>query len=606
MQRSRSQLEAILRPGEGLTREGWSKLLCSVGGIPESRVAIALPEDHGERQISVKAFLDHLYGPAGLDLASNQTDREKRHWLAQVAVSGLHLAEAPLWLRSDRDVVLRAVAENGSALSFAAAEMREDREVWAAARRGWLAKIGEYGLRLAEAPEELRRDREVVLTAVAKDAAAVRHAAKELQEDPEVKAAERKGWLAYLATDGMKLRDAPPELKDERELVLAAVSDYGPAVVFASEALQQDPEVKAAVRVWWLGQVAQNGKLEDVPQELRDREMVLQAVARDGRALHHAAKELQQDADVQAAAWPWWLDAVAQDPALLQEAPKDLRTDPRFILEAVRLTRAWWLVKFAGLDSDREKELEKKCRALCGTGLIFTYYHSYNAFESMRTAFLTTGASVPGGRAYSRVMKELRARGEAGTATVWFDTVPVFGASADDGRWMHPAKECGRDMVPVPPDSPERHQMWRSNVESRNEDSAPEAGSKHPCWCCHWIRKVRQRHRQGAVICCTVSNIFQADWVENYSAGSSELSDDRAKEFGLPEESFRNGRPEGWGQGEILIEGWDLSNDRKFQRKFQRKAPVHSRTSLPLGSGCRWERHALDGMDFPVYVFFMP
>ena len=173
-------------------------------------------------------------------------------------------------------------------------------------------------------------------------------------------------------------------------------------------------------------------------------------------------------------------------------------------------------------------------------------------------------------------------------------------------RWMHPAKECGRDMVPVPPDSPERHQMWRSNVESRNEDSAPEVGSKHPCWCCHWIRKVRQRHRQGAVICCTVSNIFQADWVENYSAGSSELSDDRAKEFGLPEESFRNGRPEGWGQGEILIEGWDLSNDRKFQRKFQRKAPVHSRTSLPLGSGCRWERHALDGMDFPVYVFFMP
>ena len=40
--------------------------------------------------------------------------------------------------------------------------------------------------------------------------------------------------------------------------------------------------------------------------------------------------------------------------------------------------------------------------------------------------------------------------------------------------------------------------------------------------------------------------------------------------------------------------------------EFSREAPVHPRTNLPLGEGCRWERQTLDQMDFPVYAFFMP
>ena len=62
-------------------------------------------------------------------------------------------------------------------------------------------------------------------------------------------------------------------------------------------------------------------------------------------------------------------------------------------------------------------------------------------------------------------------------------------------------------------------------------------------------------------------------------------------------ETFRNGRPDGWGRGSIEITGG---------REFSRVAPVHRRTSLPLGEGCRWERMILDQLDFPVYVFFMP
>ena len=41
-------------------------------------------------------------------------------------------------------------------------------------------------------------------------------------------------------------------------------------------------------------------------------------------------------------------------------------------------------------------------------------------------------------------------------------------------------------------------------------------------------------------------------------------------------------------------------------KSFERRAPLHPHTGLPLGNGCRWERSVLDQLEFPVYVFFMP
>jgi len=72
----------------------------------------------------------------------------------------------------------------------------------------------------------------------------------------------------------------------------------------------------------------------------------------------------------------------------------------------------------------------------------------------------------------------------SGSATVWFDTVPVWGfeggLQANGHKWRHPSHDCGRDDVPVPP--PEgRHPMWEAEVESRISRKAPAVGSKHPC-----------------------------------------------------------------------------------------------------------------------------
>ncbi|CAE7403993.1 ANK1 [Symbiodinium sp. CCMP2592] len=102
--------------------------------------------------------------------------------------------------------------------------------------------------------------------------------------------------------------------------------------------------------------------------------------------------------------------------------------------------------------------------------------------------------------------------------------------------------------------------------------------------------------RRGQGHLRAVSNVFKPEWVDLYGAGSSELSDARAEEFNLAKETFRNGRPEGWGQGTIEINSVEYS----------RQAPVHEWTKKPLGEGCRWERQTLDKLPFPVYAFFMP
>ncbi|CAJ1361959.1 unnamed protein product [Effrenium voratum] len=396
--------------------------------------------------------------------------------------------------------------------------------------------------------------------------------------------AEKQQWLACAAKNGL-LRHAPEELRGDREFMLEAVAQDGRALQYASEELR-------GTREFMLAAVAQDGRaLQYASEELRgDREFMLAAVAQDGYALHFASKELCGDRE-------FVLAALAQNGDALQHASEELREERAFVLEAVEKTRSWFLVNWASPVLGEDKDFLQQCKDVCGTGLVFTYYESFTAFQRMRESFLATGASVPGGQAYERVMEKLRKRGDTGAATVWFDEEPVFGAFADNGGWLHPSDECGRDYKPAPPESPGRHPMWRSKVESCAADFIPEVGSKHPCWCCHWIRKVREHHAAGAVICCTVSNIFFPAWVREYGAGSSELSDQRADELKLPRECFKNGLPEGWGCGKITIAGAGT---------FEREAPIHPRTGLPLGQGCRWERQALDGMDFPVYVFFTP
>ena len=73
---------------------------------------------------------------------------------------GVRCADASL--RSDKDVILAAVNQDGRALRFASEELQSDREVV-------LAAVNQHGYALKFASEEFRSDREVVLAAVNHD-----------------------------------------------------------------------------------------------------------------------------------------------------------------------------------------------------------------------------------------------------------------------------------------------------------------------------------------------------------------------------------------------------------------------------------------------------
>jgi len=139
-----------------------------------------------------------------------------------------------------------------------------------------------------------------------------------------------------------------------------------------------------------------------------------------------------------------------------------------------------------------------------------------------------------------------------------------------------------------------------TQVESRKGKEEPKVGKAYRCWCCSWLREVQRQQQQGYVICCATSNIFEADWIADRSAASSELSDTDAKALKVPKEEFRNGRPPGWGKDNLEV------HFVSGRLSMNRKAPVQDASNLPMGTGCRWERRVLDDQDFPVYVFPAP
>lgn len=194
-----------------------------------------------------------------------QRSPEVAQWLMEVKMvrdPSAWLRQSPPSAQCEREVVLAAVAKNGEALQYAAAELRADREIVATAvARDWRA--------LRWASDELRADRSVVLGAISRNGIALEHAADELRAD-------RDFVLEAVATHGEALEYAAEALRADREVVLAAVAVNGKALNFASA------ELKA------------------------DREVAIEAVANVRRAIVYAAQELQGDAEVRSAAWRRW------------------------------------------------------------------------------------------------------------------------------------------------------------------------------------------------------------------------------------------------------------------------------------------------------------
>lgn len=133
------------------------------------------------------------------------------------------------------------------------------------------------------------------------------------------KVAEAKGKA------GMAFMGLPTVARADREVVLAAVAQDGRALQFASELLRADKEVVLAA-------ITQSGfwALKGAGEALRsDKEVVLQAVTKEPAAIEFAGDNMKRDTEVVAS-------VVKQQGRLLQHAADNLKADKDIVLTAVR------------------------------------------------------------------------------------------------------------------------------------------------------------------------------------------------------------------------------------------------------------------------------
>ena len=218
-------------------------------------------------------------------------------------VNCLTLEYASAELRSDRELVLAAVAKCGWVLRKVSEELKADKEVV-------LAAVAEEALALRYARESLRDDKGFMLAAVAKRGLLLEYASKAIR-------ANRKVVLTAVATCG---RASLTKLRSDKQVVLAAVAEDAHALRFASGSLRSN-------KGFMLTAVAQRGLLLQYASNAlqANREVVQIAVAQDGLALQHASTKLRADKQVVSA-------AVAQNAAALDFA-SDLSEDDDLVSE---------------------------------------------------------------------------------------------------------------------------------------------------------------------------------------------------------------------------------------------------------------------------------
>jgi len=129
--------------------------------------------------------------------------------------------------------------------------------------------------------------------------------------------------LAALSQNGHALYYASDSLKNDQEFILSAVEIRGSALIYASDGLKNNEEVATIA-------VSNDGSaLKYVSVALQgNRDVVLAAVTKDGSALEFASKALKDDRDIV-------LAAVSHFGLALEHASKKLKDDKEIVLAAV-------------------------------------------------------------------------------------------------------------------------------------------------------------------------------------------------------------------------------------------------------------------------------
>ncbi len=294
---------------------------------------------------------------------------DKAKVMEMVKENGWALRSASEELRADKEVVLEAVRQNGRALQYASEALRADRKVvLEAVKQNWIA--------LGYAAVELRGDDEIMLEAVKQDGTVLQYYNKETLGNPH----REWVWQNFPGMDCLNDQDCYDALaaaytnmhksegeplfrnfmekfpkKDipvvslkeinrwDREKILEAVCRYGKAIEYVSEKMCADKEIVLAA-------VRQDGReLAYASNELKtDKEIVLAAVGQNGNALYYASVDMKADKEVV-------LAAVRQNAEALKYASEDFRADKEVVLAAVE--QNGYVLRYASDELRADKEV---------------------------------------------------------------------------------------------------------------------------------------------------------------------------------------------------------------------------------------------------------
>lgn len=243
----------------------------------------------------------------------------------------LALVEEPF--RSDREIVLAAVAVSASNFRFAAEELR-------GCKSFVLEVVRQHPHAYVHVSAALKDDKDVTLAAVAQDWTLLQHAPAAMRGDADVISAVllQDADVLALASDALwtdatfvrmvcetydteKLARVPHAVWRDRELVLAVMATCAYVFFYADAALVAD-------KLFVTEAVAQNPDVLPLTSFRGDKDVVLTAVRRNWTAVMTADGAMRGDKDVA-------LAAVVQHWNALEEVSPALRCDPEVVLAAL-------------------------------------------------------------------------------------------------------------------------------------------------------------------------------------------------------------------------------------------------------------------------------
>ena len=288
------------------------------------------------------------YGRA-LEFASEVLKKNRKIVLAAVENDGWALAFADQCMQNDPAIATVAINQNIDTMANVDQTLTENAEFMLAALAS--PNVTSHPDVLAWCQQHLMEDRDFFLSAVRIDGKVLQNA-KSLNPDFE---GDAEIVLAAVSQNGLALDYASDLLKNDRTIVLAAVQSDGMALLYASDFLRNDTSI-------FLAAVQSNGMaLQFGPEEFEDiREIVLVALQNDGFSLQFlkeyeidrefAMTAVQENGSALEFAGPFINDrdvvlaAVQNDPSALEFADERFTEDETIFLAAVMGDGGWYTI----------------------------------------------------------------------------------------------------------------------------------------------------------------------------------------------------------------------------------------------------------------------